>query len=128
MVRSKSAKRFEILAHTVMIFVTVCIVLPFILLFMSSITSETALVRDGYSFFPKEFSLDAYGFIVDNASNVFRAYGITIFVTVVGTAINLAMSALLAYPLSLKNLPGRRILSFYIFLPCCLMADWYLLI
>ena len=50
MVRSKSAKRFEILAHTVMIFITVCIVLPFILLFMSSITSETALVRDGYSF------------------------------------------------------------------------------
>ena len=45
MVRSKSAKRFEILAHTVMIFVTVCIVLPFILLFMSSITSETALVK-----------------------------------------------------------------------------------
>ena len=56
MVRSKSAKRFEVLAHVVMIFVTVCIVLPFILLFMSSITSETALVRDGYSFFPKKFS------------------------------------------------------------------------
>lgn len=115
MVRSKSAKRFEILAHTVMIFITVCIVPPFILLFMSSITSETALVRDGYSFFPKELSLDAYKFIADNAANVFRAYGITIFVTVVGTAINLAMSALLAYPLSLKNLPGKRFFSFYIF-------------
>lgn len=115
MVKSKSAKRFEILAHVVMIFVTICIVLPFILLFMSSITSETGLVRDGYSFFPKEFSLHAYKFIWDNASNVFRAYGITIFVTVVGTAINLAMSALLAYPLSLKDLPGKRIISFYIF-------------
>lgn len=53
MVRSKSAKRFERLAHTVMILVTICIVLPFILLFMSSITSESALVRDGYSFFQK---------------------------------------------------------------------------
>ena len=60
MVRSKSAKRFERLAHTVMILVTICIVLPFILLFMSSITSESALVRDGYSFFPKEFSIHAY--------------------------------------------------------------------
>ena len=55
MVRSKSAKRFERLAHTVMILVTICIVLPFILLFMSSITSESALVRDGYSFFPGRF-------------------------------------------------------------------------
>ena len=53
MVRSKSAKRFEILAHTVMIFVTVCIVLPFILLFMSSITSETALVRIDIPFFQR---------------------------------------------------------------------------
>lgn len=115
MVRSKSAKRFEALAHIVMIFVTICIVLPFILLFMSSITSESALVRDGYSFFPKEFSLSAYSFIWKNASNVFRAYGITILVTVVGTVLNVAMSALLAYPLSLKNLPGRNIISFYIF-------------
>ncbi len=115
MIQSKSAKRFEILAHTVMIFVTICIVLPFILLFMSSITSEAALVKNGYSFFPKEFSVEAYRFILDNAKNVFRSYGITIFVTVVGTTINLAMSALLAYPLSLKNLPGRKIISFYIF-------------
>ena len=60
MVRSKSAKRFEILAHTVMSFMTICIVLPFILLFMSSITSETALVRDGYSFFPKDISQDVF--------------------------------------------------------------------
>ena len=92
MVRSKSAKRFERLAHTVMILVTICIVLPFILLFMSSITSESALVRDGYSFFPKEFSIHAYKFIWDNAANVFRAYGITILVTVIGTSINVAMS------------------------------------
>ena len=82
---------------------------------MSSITSESALVRDGYSFFPKEFSIHAYKFIWDNAANVFRAYGITILVTVIGTSINVAMSALLAYPLSLKNLPGKRILNFYIF-------------
>ena len=79
MVRSKSAKRFERLAHTVMILVTICIVLPFILLFMSSITSESALVRDGYSFFPKEFSIHAYKFIWDNAANVFRASGIYLY-------------------------------------------------
>ena len=115
MVQSKSAKKFELLAHTVMILVTICIALPFILLFMSSITSETALVKNGYSFFPKEFSLSAYRFIWSNASNVFRAYGITILVTAIGTFLNVALSALLAYPLSLKNLPGKRIISFYIF-------------
>ena len=76
MVRSKSAKRFERLAHTVMILVTICIVLPFILLFMSSITSESALVRDGYSFFPKEFSIHAYKFIWDMLIRTFFATSI----------------------------------------------------
>ena len=52
MVRGKSAKDLKYWP-TVMDFITVCIVLPFILLFMSSITSETALVRDGYSFFQR---------------------------------------------------------------------------
>lgn len=33
----------------------------------------------------------------------------------IGTVLNVAMSALLAYPLSLKNLPGRNIISFYVF-------------
>lgn len=96
-----------------MILVTICIVLPFILLFMSSITSESALVRDGYSFFQKEFSIHAYKFIWDNAANVIEVFMITILVTVIGTS-NVAMSALLAYPLSLKNLPGKN-LNFYIF-------------
>ncbi len=115
MIQSKSAKRFEILAHIVMTLTPISILLPFLLLFVSSVTSETALVRDGYSFFPKELSFNAYGFILKNASNVFRAYGITIIVTVAGTLLNVVLSALLAYPLSLKNLPGRRVISFYIF-------------
>ena len=44
-----------------------------------------------------------------------RAYGITIFVTIVGTAVNLAMSSLLAYPLSVKGLPYRRAITFFVF-------------
>ncbi|KLU71751.1 MAG: hypothetical protein RHS_2465 [Robinsoniella sp. RHS] len=98
-----------------MAIVTILIIIPFILLFMSSITSENALIRDGYSFFPKEVSLEAYGYILKNAAGVFRAYGITILVTVIGTVGNTLLSALLAYPLSLKNLPFKRVITFYVF-------------
>lgn len=37
------------------------------------------------------------------------------FATVVGTTVNLLISSLLAYPLSIKNLPGRKGLTFYVF-------------
>lgn len=115
MIQSKSSQRFQILANSVMTVVTILIIIPFILLFMSSITSENALIRDGYSFFPKEISLEAYRYILKNASSVFRAYGITILVTLVGTAGNALLSALLAYPLSLKDLPFKRAITFYVF-------------
>lgn len=115
MIQSKSSQRFQILANSVMTVVTILIIIPFILLFMSSITSENALIRDGYSFFPKEISLEAYRYILKNASSVFRAYGITILVTLVGTAGNTLLSALLAYPLSLKDLPFKRAITFYVF-------------
>lgn len=115
MIQSKSSLRFQVLANTVMAIVTILIIIPFFLLFMSSITSENALIRDGYSFFPKEVSLEAYGYILKNAAGVFRAYGITILVTVIGTVGNTLLSALLAYPLSLKDLPFKRVITFYVF-------------
>ena len=51
---------FQIFAHTVMILLTLFCLLPFLLLIVSSVTSETSLIRTGYSFFPEELSLDAY--------------------------------------------------------------------
>ena len=54
--REKPFSKFQILANVVMIIWTLLIILPFILLFMSSITDENVLVANGYSFFPQKFS------------------------------------------------------------------------
>ena len=112
--RSKDQKIFNLISHTVMIFVTVMAVLPFVLVFLSSVTEENTLVLNGYSFFPENFSLYAYEYIVMKGKKIFRAYAVTLFVTVVGTSINVMISAMLAYPLSLKDLPGKRIFTFYV--------------
>ena len=101
--------------NIVLIGVTLITVLPMVLLFMSSITEDNTLVVNGYSFFPEKFSLGAYRYILQNASTIFRAYGITILVTVIGTALSLLLTTLMAFPLFLKDLPGRRALNFYVF-------------
>lgn len=102
------------MSFIMLLFVLACI-LPFILLISSSFTSEAALTLNGYSFIPSEFSLAAYRYIWSVKENVLRAYGMSFLVTGVGTVLSIVMTMLFAYPLSRKDLPGRKGLSFFLF-------------
>lgn len=113
--KSKSFKREQLTIHIIMGILTIAFILPLVLLFMSSITSEQCLYVNGYSFWPKEFSLEGYAYIWKNRNTVFRAYIATIGVTAVGTFLSVFLSAMMAYVLSIKGLPGRKILTFYVF-------------
>ncbi len=95
---------------------TVCLcLLPFVLLVMTSVTDQTTILREGYSFIPSKLSLEAYRFLWDQSSDIFRAYGITILVTLIGTFIGLMMTAMLSYPLSRSDMPIRKQLAFIVF-------------
>lgn len=115
MINSKKSKCYQFLINVVLILITLFIILPFLLVFISSITDENVLIRNGYSFFPEQLSLYAYQYIIRQGDKILRAYGVTILVTFIGTALNLAMSSLLAYPLSVKTLPHRRAITFFVF-------------
>ena len=108
-------KGFQVFVNVIMILLAAICLLPFILLFISSITNESALISNGYSFFPKELSFDAYTYLFTSSSKIIKGYGVTRFVTTVGTTIGILLTILLAYPLSRKELPGRNIIAFIIF-------------
>ena len=108
-------KGFHFSINLIMILLSACCLLPFILLVMSSLTEESALVRDGYAFWPKAFSLDAYAYIFSGSAKIIRGYGITLLVTAVGTTIGILITILLAYPLSRKEVPGKGAISFFVF-------------
>lgn len=114
MVQSKQDKWLEVAAYAIMSIVMLIILFPFVLLFMSSITEETSLLVNGYSIFPKDISFAAYKYIWQSKDTIVRAYAVTIGVTIIGTALNVLITAMVAYPLSLDKLPGKRILSFII--------------
>lgn len=114
MIKTKQEKAFEVFASVVMICVMVIVIFPFLLLFISSITEENTLLINGYSIFPEKLSFDAYKYIWNSRDVIFRAYGITVCVTVIGTLAHVAIVAMAAYPLSLRNLPGRSFFSFVI--------------
>lgn len=106
---------YQILCHSVLLILTLFMIFPFLLLFMSSITEESTLIMNGYSLFPEKISFEAYRYIFQNGEKVFRAYGVTIFVTIVGTTCNIIITSMLAFGLSRKGLPYRRVLSFFVF-------------
>ena len=113
--RDKPTSKYQIITNAIMILWTIIIILPFLLLFMSSITDENTLVANGYSYFPAKFSLSAYTYILQSGGKILKAYGVSILVTAVGTLVNVALSAMMAYPLSVRNLPGRKIMNFFVF-------------
>ncbi|MCV4231565.1 carbohydrate ABC transporter permease [Virgibacillus sp. LDC1] len=108
---------------------TVASLIPFILVFMVSISSEDSILQNGYSLFPSQISFAAYQFLFHDFSEIAKAYGVTILTTLVGTVVSLLITALFAYPLSRPELPFRRTISFYIFFTMLFgggMVPWYI--
>ncbi|KRG16291.1 sugar ABC transporter permease [Virgibacillus soli] len=110
-----SDRMTQLVSHIFLAILAVISIIPFIILISSSFTSEEFILREGYNFIPAEFSLSAYDYLMNNSGNILRAYGITIFVTVVGTIASLLITAMLSYPLSRRDLPYRNALAFFVF-------------
>lgn len=106
---------FRIGCHIILFIISLIVIIPFLLLISSSFTEEQTLISQGYSIFPRELSLEAYKYLFAGAGNIFKAYGITFFVTIVGTAAGLMMTVLLGYALSVEDLPFRKVISFLVF-------------
>lgn len=100
--------------YIILVLLGVYCLVPFLTTIMSSFMKESNFVREGYSLLPREFSLDAYKLIFET-NVVFKSYGVTIFVTVVGTTLSLIFTSMFAYALSVKSLKYRNKIAFYIF-------------
>lgn len=110
-----SNRLYQSILNLVMVVITVCCVFPFLLLISASLTDASAIIEHGYSIIPSKFSLAAYEYLWNDFARIGRSYGVTILITAVGTTFGLALIAMLAYPLSRRELPFRNFLAFYVF-------------
>jgi putative aldouronate transport system permease protein len=108
-------RKWQWIAHTSLLAFAVLCILPFVLLVVSSFTEEALIIKNGYTFLPEAFSLDAYQYLTANMALIGRAYGITILITVVGTVVSLLITSMLGYALSKKDMPGNKIYTFVVF-------------
>lgn len=117
------------LIHLFFVLFSIASLFPFILVFMVSISDESSIAQNGYSLIPSKINFASYQFLFNDFGQIARSYGVTILVTLIGTTVSLFITALFAYPLSRKDLPLRRTMSFLLFFTMLFsggMVPWYI--
>lgn len=107
MVEGKSTKIFNVINYSILILLAIVVILPFMHLISKSFSSNSAVISGKVGFFPVDFTLAAYEFVILN-KQFFTAFGVSVFVTVVGTIGSIIITVATAYPLSKPNLMGRK--------------------
>lgn len=110
-------KSTNFILNLLFVIIAALCIIPFVFVAIISVTSEKYLNANGYTFFPKELSLDAYKYILSSSSTILKSYGVTITITVVGTFLGLLIMSMYAYALSRKNFAYKGFFTKLIFIP-----------
>lgn len=98
----------------VLLFALICLV-PFWLMVSGSFTDNSAILSEGYRFWPSVPSLEAYKLIFKVPDVILRAYLVTICLTLAGTALSVFITSMTAYVLHRKDFRYRNVFSFFFF-------------
>ena len=112
----KRGRGFQIFSVIVMIITCLIIMIPFLLMIISSLTDEKTLMVGGYTFFPEKWSLAAYRYIFDRSGMILSSYWYSVIITAIGTAVSLCITAAMAYPLSRKDFRFSKALTVFVFI------------
>lgn len=105
----------NIIAYTFCGVVALLCLVPFIMIVSGSFSSEEAILQNGFSLFPQDFSLEAYKTVFRDPIVVFKAYGTTIGLTLVGTVLGLLIQTMTAYVLARRDFEWRNAFSFFFY-------------
>ncbi len=97
---------FYIANYTFLTILGLAALYPFIITFSTSFSSNRAVLAGEVIVWPVEFSLEAYKRIIE-WGRVTLAMGNSIYMTVIGTILNMIVTIMCAYPLSKKSFPGK---------------------
>ena len=115
MLYSKPQKAFHVVNIVFMIVLSLCFVLPYVMILSASLTDEmTLLASGGMTLFPKKFSFYAYEYIFSSNTLMLRSILNSLIMTVTGTALSTVVCMMCAYPLSRKYLKHRKGIMFFI--------------
>jgi putative aldouronate transport system permease protein len=127
---SKDKMLFNMVSYIFISLVSIFCLIPILVIISGSFTDEHYIIKHGFGFIPRVFSTQAYSTLLKNPLQIIRAYGITIYVTVVGTVLGLFITAMTAFVLSLRSFPWANRISFFFYFTTLFsggLVPWYIL-
>ncbi|NOU86006.1 ABC transporter permease subunit [Paenibacillus sp. LMG 31460] len=110
---SLGSTAFQTLNYTMLILVTLTTLYPFWDSLIVSITPLKESMATNIHLFPRTITFEAYAYLL-KMGELWSSYRVSIFVTVIGTAISMLLTIMAAYTLSKRNLKGTRSIMFLI--------------
>jgi putative aldouronate transport system permease protein len=114
---TKRERIFGWVNATLLIVLGISTLFPFMYVVSVSITPTEVIAKYGnFQVFPRAVTLEGYRFILSTPL-IPRAFMNSVIITTMGTSINIVLTSLVAFPLSRRNLPGRKYWLLFVLIP-----------
>lgn len=105
----------QLLIHLLFILFGISCIIPLVSVISISLSSETEIIKNGYSLIPRLMNLSAYSYILYRPIQLLNAFKISLIVSILGTIVSLLVTAGISYVLSREDYKYKSPLSFYVF-------------
>ena len=110
---SFSDKCVLVFSYAFILLVALLCLYPLLMVLGVSFSDNTAVVKEGYRAWPRQFTLDTYRYLFAHSGlRILRSYGVTIFVTVVGTVGAMLVTSMIGFAVSIKTLKYRNLITY----------------
>ncbi len=100
--------------HMLMLLLSVCYILPLLLMISISLSSENSVINNGYRLIPTEWSMAAYKMAFQNPTQIINSYKVTAAQALLGTFLSLVVQTLMAYPLMRSEFRHKKFVTIYL--------------
>ncbi|MCY9661693.1 carbohydrate ABC transporter permease [Paenibacillus chondroitinus] len=104
---------FVWIVYALLALASLLVIVPFIYVVVVSFATKHEVLARGFFLYPKEWTLNSYQFLL-REQNFITSFKNSLVITIIGTAINISMTSLMAYGLSKVWLPGRKTINFLV--------------
>lgn len=111
----------DVLIYLVLLLLTLVTFLPMMNVVARSLSDAPQIASNPGMIWPRGFTLEAYRYIFDTPVLI-RAFGVSVFATVMGTFLNMVVTTMAAYGLSKTDLPGHRLMMWFVIMPMLFSA------
>ncbi|WP_309120968.1 carbohydrate ABC transporter permease [Paenibacillus sp.] len=104
---TKLERLFDVSNVAFLLAMSALVVIPILHVIAGSFSSTNALIHSKVFIWPVDFNLDNFALVIQNET-FWKSFRVSVFLVIVGTAVNMGLTMLTSYPLSRKYLMGRR--------------------